>query len=184
MILGASGGVGTVAVQIFKARGLHVIGVCSAKNRDLVLSLGADEVIDYKESDWGQLLSDKKVDTVFDFAPSGQASVECWDKAKLVLKRGGVFVTISGPDSEGRVSVCGAVALVCLMMWRNSFTQFKYYVVLKKSSRDKLEEMARLVNEGKLKAVVEKTYAFDDVPAAFAHLMSGRAVGKICISLA
>merc|ERR1740121_1767650 len=56
LILGASGGVGSIGVQICKARGLHTIGVCSAKNRDLVLKLGADEVIDYTEHDWSERL--------------------------------------------------------------------------------------------------------------------------------
>jgi len=183
VILGASGGVGTSAVQICKARGYHVIGVCSAKNHSLVKSLGADEVIDYRTTDWSQALSAAKVDTVFDFAPSGPASAESWDKSQLVLNRGGAFVTTSGPDVEGRITPFIIITLGCKMLYWKVCSEFKYHLVLKKSAGEKLREMAKMAEEGKLKAVVEKVYTFDEVPAAFAHLMSGRAVGKICVSV-
>lgn len=183
LILGASGGVGTSAVQICKARGYHVIGVCSAKNQDLVTSLGADEVVDYRTKDWGHALSAAKVDAVFDFAPSGPASAESWDKAQLVLKRGGAFVTISGPDEEGRITPWGMIVLGCKMLYWKACSEFSYSIVLKKSAGAKLQELAKLAEEGKLKAVVEKVYTFDEVPSAYAHLMSGRAVGKICVSV-
>jgi len=187
LILGASGGVGTVGIQICKARGFHTIGVCSAKNRDLVLSLGADEVIDYRANDWSEQFQEsaQKVDVVLDFAPSGPDSSNAWLKAKRVLKRGrqGEFITISGPDEQGKVTLGGAVALVSKSAWRNTFSGFKYRLVLKTSSTEKLIELKQLVDEGKLKPVVEKVCSFEEVPAAYEHLMSGRAVGKICVSV-
>jgi len=183
LILGASGGVGTAAVQICKARGFHVSGVCSGKNKDLVLSLGADEVIDYKEHDWSEKLKDDKMDVVFDFAPSGAHSSESWDKAMKVLISGGKFITISGPDEHGEVTIGKAIGLMAAVGWRNVFSGFKYHLVLKASAAAKVQELSRLVDEGKLKSVVEKVYPFAEAPAAFAHLMSGRAVGKVCIDV-
>lgn len=186
LVLGASGGVGTVAIQICKARGFYVIGVCSAKNRDLVLSLGADEVVDYRETDWAQHLQRAKVGCVFDFAPSGPDSMESWRKSKLVLSPGGTFITISGPDKEGRVLTCGNLAFFCCNIGSvmGCCAKFHYKFILKQSASPKLEELAKLVDEGKLKAVIDKTYGFEEVIAAFEHLMSGRAAGKICIKVA
>merc|ERR1740121_2052874 len=185
LILGASGGVGTIGVQICKARGLHTIGVCSGKNRELVLKLGADEVIDYTEHDWSERLKNDKVDVVFDFAPSGFDSTLAWKKATKVLKNGrvGEFISISGPDEEGKFSFGSALSLMARMGWRNAFSGFKYRLVLKKTDAAKLLELKDLVEAGKLKPVVEKVYPFSEVPAAFEHLMSGRAVGKVCVSV-
>jgi len=186
LILGASGGVGTAAIQICKARGFHTIGVCSDKNRTLVESLGADQVIDYKQHDWSERLKGKvdKVDVVFDFAPSGPDSASSWKRAMKVLKRGGSFITISGPwDGDGEVTISSVIDLMARMAWRNTFSGFKYHFVLKRGSDKKLAELTCLVNEGNLKPVVEKVYPFSEVPAAYGHLMSGRAVGKICVAV-
>lgn len=183
LILGASGGVGTCAVQISKAHGYHVIGVCSGRNLDLVLNLGADEVVDYQKHDWSLHLRSGKVDAVFDFAPSGPASAEAWGKATAVMKRGGHFVTISGPDAEGRITPCSGARLLCQMLCRNCCSGFKYHLVLKKTEAVKLKMLAKLVQSGKLKPVIAKVYSFTEAPAAFAHLMSCRAVGKICVTV-
>lgn len=183
LILGASGGVGTSAVQICKARGLHVIGVCSGANAELVGSLGADEVIDYTQQDWSASLAEQKVQVVFDFAPSGASSVESWDKSRLVLEKGGQFITISGHDPEGAVTVSGIMGGVAKTVWRNTFGDFKYYLVLKKSEAAKLQQLAALVDEGKLRAVVDQVFPWDEVHAAFAKLMSGRAKGKLVVTV-
>jgi len=185
LILGASGGVGKMGVQICQARGFHTIGVCSGKNRDLVMSLGASEVIDYKEHDWSEKLKDDKVDVVFDFAPSGADSTTAWEKAIKVLKPGriGEFITISGPDEKGEVSLGKLVDMLARVAWRNTFSGFKHRFVLKQASTAKLETLKEYVEGGTLKPVVEKVYPFSDVPKAYDHLMSGRAVGKICVSV-
>lgn len=185
LVLGASGGVGTAAIQILKARGFYVIGVCSGKNVDLVKSLGADEVIDYRQSDWAKELQQSKVRCVFDFAPSGQDSTASWHKSKLVLGPNGTFVTISGPDPEGRMMTAGVVGfMICnIGSVLGCCSNFRYKIVLKKSTSAKLNELAKLVDEGQLKAVIEKIYGFEEVIPAFEHLMSGRAVGKICVKV-
>jgi len=183
LILGASGGVGSTAVQICKARGFHVIGVCSTKNKDLVASLGADEVIDYKEKDWGIYLQEAKVNNVFDFAPSSAASSEAWDKATQVMVKGGKFVTISGPDPDGRITVCGFIKMTIQKFFRNKCSGFEWHLGLKVVDAKKLEELAKLVDDGKLRVVLDKTYGFAEVNDAYKYLMSGRAVGKICVSV-
>merc|ERR1712190_444909 len=158
LILGASGGVGTMAVQMCKARGFHTIGGCSGKNRDLVMRLGATEVIDYKEHDWSVKLKDDKVDVVFDFAPSGPDSAKSWEKATEVLKtgRGGEFITISGPDEKGELSMFKVADMMGRMVWRNTFSGYKYRVVGKQAGTAKLEELKKMIEDKKLKPVVEK----------------------------
>lgn len=191
LVLGASGGVGSAAVQIYKAKGCTVIGVCSDKNVDMVRGLGADEVIDYKKDDWSLKLADAKVDVVFDFAPSSSNnSAETWSKAMNVLRPGGLFsaggscINISGEEDGGQVTIGGVLTSMIKMAWRNSFSGFKFYPVLKKSDSKKLQELAGLIESGKLRPVVEKIYPFSQAHAAFAHLMSGRTVGKVVVSVA
>merc|ERR1712137_124968 len=124
-------------------------------------------VIDYKEHGWSEKLSSDKVDTVFDFAPSGYSSGGSAHKAKRVLKPMGSFVTISSlgleEDAKG--------------------TNFKYSMVVRQPSAKKLAELAQLVDQGKLRPVVEKVYSFGEALSAFEHLMSGRAVGKLVLSI-
>jgi len=183
VILGASGGVGTAAVQICKARGHHVIGVCSAKNKDLVTSLGADEVIDYKEKDWSVHLQQSKINCVFDFAPSGPDSTVAWDKAKQVMVKGGKFITISGPSDDGTITLCSLITLNIQKCFRNMCSGFQYSIVVNVVEANKLQELAKMCEDGKVRVVLDKTYGFAEVNAAFKHLESGRAVGKICVSV-
>ena len=93
MIHAGSGGVGSLAIQLAKSRGAYVIATTSAKNRDLVASLGADEVIDYKEQDFTDVVTE--VDVVFDTL-GGDVQTASWS----VLKKGGMLVSIVSPPSE------------------------------------------------------------------------------------
>jgi len=182
LIIGASGGVGTMAVQIAKAKGLHVIGVCSGRNSAMVTELGANEVIDYTQEDWSVKLQSNKVEVVFDFAPSGASSVESWQKSNLVLLNGGRFITISGDDPNGEITIGKAVGGMAWSTVQNTFGTYKYHLVLKSSDAKKLEELSALVAEGKLKPVIEEVYEWKDVHQAFAKLMSGRASGKVVVT--
>mmetsp|Transcript_86053 Transcript_86053/g.243076 ORF Transcript_86053/g.243076 Transcript_86053/m.243076 type:complete len:341 (-) Transcript_86053:89-1111(-) len=163
LILGASGGVGTSAVQIMKAEGLFVIGVCSGKNAGLVADLGADRVVDYTAEDWSETLAgdDAKVDVVFDFAPSGAHSTESWEKATKVLSTGGKFITISGSSADGSVTVGSFLSGKISASWTNTFGNHKYYSVLKVSDALKLQRLAKLAAEGKLKPVVDTVYPWE-----------------------
>lgn len=181
LILGASGGVGTTAVQICKAQGLHVIGVCSGRNRALVEELGADRVIDYTTVEWSEALAADKVDVVFDFAPSGPSSVASWDNAKKVLVKGGCFVTISGDDPEGKVTVGSFLGGAIGSAVNNIFGSFNRYSVLKKAHSSKLQQLSTLMQAGQLRAVVERVYEWSEVHEAFEKLMSGRAQGKLVV---
>ena len=163
LILGASGGVGTSAVQIMKAEGLFVIGVCSGKNAGLVTDLGADQVVDYTAEDWSETLAgdDDKVDLVFDFAPSGSHSTESWEKATKVLAKGGRFITISGSSADGSVTLGSIISGMASASFTNTFGAHKYYSVLKVSDALKLQRLAKLADEGKLKPVIDTVYPWE-----------------------
>ena len=180
VVLGASGGVGTFAVQYLAAKGFTVIGVCSAKNAALVKDLGAAQTVDYAMGPWPSAIAGK-VDGVFDFAPSGPHNAGYWAEACEVLKPGGVFVTISGEDPHGAFSIPSFLLAQCVMAWRNWFSGFRYTFVLKSPSTYKLAEIAALVEAGKIRPVVDEVFPWGKAHAAFARLESGRAVGKVVV---
>jgi len=180
VVLGASGGVGTFGVQYLRARGLEVIGVCSAKNAKLVADLGANKTIDYAAGPWTAAV-DGKVDGVFDFAPSGPHNAGYWAEARAVLKPGGVFVTISGEDPRGAFSIPSILKAKLVALWRNWRSGFKYAFVLKRPATAKLTEIAAMVDAGQIKPVVDRVFPWGEAHAAFRRLESGRAVGKVVV---
>ena len=180
VVLGASGGVGTFAVQFLRAKGMNVIGVCSKKNAPLVASLGAAKTIDYADGPWTARV-EEKVDGVFDFAPSGAHNAGYWAEATTVLRPGGVFVTISGDDARGAFSITSYVASKVRAAWRNVTSEHRYVFVLKSSHTDKLREIKAMVERGDIKPIVDATFPWEEAHAAFAKMESGRAVGKIVV---
>merc|ERR1712151_493052 len=116
-------------------------------------------------------------------------SAATWAKAIKVLRPGSTFraggscINISGEEDGGQITIGGVVTGLLKTGWRNSFSGFKFYPVLKKSDSRKLQELAGLVESGKLRPVVEKVYPFNETHAAFAHLMSGRTVGKVVVTV-
>ena len=158
LVHAAAGGVGAIAVQLAKARGAYVVGTASASNRALVESLGADEFIDYKS----QRLFDatERIDVVFDTV-GGNAQRESW----AVMAPGGIQVSIvSEPSAE----------LAAKRGLRGAF-------VFIKPDAAALEEMARLVDAGKLRPVVGAEFALEDIRRAHAMSESGHSVGKIAL---
>lgn len=180
VVLGASGGVGTFGVQYLRAKGLTVIGVCSAKNAKLVSDLGASKTIDYAAGPWTAAV-DGKVDGVFDFAPSGPHNAGYWAEACDVMKPGGVFVTISGEDPRGAFSIPSFLKAKLVALWRNWRSGFKYTFVLKKPATHKLREITAMVDAGQIKPVVDHVFPWAEAHAAFRRLESGRAVGKVVV---
>lgn len=161
LIQGASGGVGSLAVQFAHWKGAHVIGTTSATNVDFVRSLGADEVIDYTSASVEQAVKD--VDAVFDTvgARTLGASVQ-------VLKRGGTLVTIAGQPpkdliQERAIHVASFSARV---------------------SSELLQTFARLIQEGQLKVEVEATYPLRDAAQAQQRSESGHGRGRIILHIA
>ena len=158
LIHAGSGGVGSLAIQLAKSRGAYVIATTSAKNRALVKSLGADEVIDYKTQKFAEILHD--IDVVFDTI-GGDIQELSW----LVLKPSGILVSIVSPPSDNKARELGV---------RGAFVFIEPSAVI-------LEQLAKLVDEGKVRPIVGAEFALKDIAKAHALSETGRSVGKIVL---
>ena len=158
LIHAGSGGVGTLAVQIAKSRGAYVIATTSGKNKALVKSLGADEVIDYQTQNFAEVLSD--IDVVFDTL-GGDIQESSWS----VLKQDGILVSIVSPPPEEKAKELNI---------RSAF-------VFIEPNAPILEELSKLVEQGKLRPVIGAEFALQDIVKAHTLSESGRTVGKIVL---
>jgi len=170
LVIGASGGVGTYGVQIAKALGTRVTGVCSTPNMELVASLGADRVIDYKKEDFRKVLSD--FDIVFDSV--GKHSLGA---CKGVLKRGGTYITTMPTVRSFLEIVKTKVSGVS-----NGRGQ-KAYMVSANASGALLNDLRKLIEEGKMRSVIDSHFLLENVVDAHVRSKSGRARGKIVIDV-
>ncbi|KAG0659057.1 hypothetical protein C6P46_005353 [Rhodotorula mucilaginosa] len=188
---GGSGGVGVYAVQIARAYEAHVVTTCSSASRDLVQSLGADEILDYKERPLVEQLKEKyssdPFDIIFD-AATGDADL--YHQSPHYLKKKGIFVDVVGPQHHlighgylGLVRALGDVLNRTVRPTLLGGTPRKYKFVLMKPTRSELQEMADLAREGKLEPVVDKVFQFEDALEAYARQKSGRSKGKVVVSL-
>ena len=173
LIVGASGGVGTFAVQIAKALGAHVTGVCSTRNLELVRSIGADEVIDYTQRDFTDGAGE--FDLIFQLA--GTASPAACRRA---LTRDGRLVLSSG-DSKGRV--IGPLSRVLKAALLSPFVSQSLKTLSVKRSGEDLRYLGELIEAGKLSPVIDKTYPLAEAPEAIRYLETGRARGKVVITV-
>jgi NADPH:quinone reductase-like Zn-dependent oxidoreductase len=158
LIHAGSGGVGSLAIQLAKSRGAYVIATTSGKNRALVESLGADEVIDYTIQNFAEILHD--IDVVFD-TMGGDIQESSWS----VLKKGGILVSIVSPPSDTKASERGV---------RGAFIFIEPNAYI-------LEQIAELVDQGKLRPIIGGEFALRDIEKAHALSESGRTVGKIVL---
>ena len=163
LIHGASGGVGHYAVQIAKYLGAHVIATSSAKNRDFVLSLGADQHIDYQAENFWEVLSD--VDFVFDTIGG-----ETLDHSIAVTKPGGTIISII-PMTDERPMADAQAKNINLTLWGLKF------------SGDDLRAFAELMARGILKSHLAKTYPFTAMAAAHTQVETRRTAGKIVLTV-
>lgn len=166
LIIGASGGVGTYAVQIAKALGAEVTAVCSYRNIDLVKSLGADHVIDYTENNFTN--NEDSFDVIFD-ATSYESAKTC----ASLMKQGGLFVTTFG-QSKGFSSA---------IISRLFPVQHRTLAVTVESNTDDLNELTELFEKRVLKTVLDSEFSFGDIDEAYQRSMTGRAKGKIAIKV-
>ena len=172
LINGASGGVGTFAVQIAKALGAHVTGVCSTRNVDLVRSLGADHVIDYTKENFTK--GAERYDLILDMV--GNHGLLACGRA---LKPDGTYVMIGGP--KGRwLSPLDTVIRAFLL---KPFVEQEMNFMMSKISRDDLMLLRDMMHSGKVTPVVEKSYPLTQASEAVAHVESGRARGKVVIAI-
>jgi NADPH:quinone reductase-like Zn-dependent oxidoreductase len=173
LINGASGGVGTYAVQIAKTLGAEVTGVCSTRNVDIVRSIGADHVIDYTEEDFtqGAQRYDLMLDLVGNHSPS-----EC----KRVLNPEGVYVASFGQPEHRWL---GPLAQLLRMLVLSRFVSQKMVLFTAHPSREDLQLLTELIEAGKVTPIIDRTYPLSETPEAIRYLEEGHARGKIVITV-
>ncbi|MBN2348022.1 MAG: NAD(P)-dependent alcohol dehydrogenase [Bacteroidales bacterium] len=167
LINGASGGVGTFAVQIAKALGAEVTGVCSTRNVDLIKSIGADFVIDYTKEDFTK--TGKHYDLILDNVASRSFSAY-----KRVLNSKGVIIPNSGHAGIG---------YVIKAMVRSIFRRQQGRPYLSMPNQKDMLILKELAESGKLAPVVDKTYMLSNTAEAMAYLGEGHARGKVVITV-
>jgi NADPH:quinone reductase-like Zn-dependent oxidoreductase len=173
LIIGASGGVGTFAVQIANSFGAQVSAVCSTRNMELVRSLGADAVIDYTQGDFTQ--SGQKFDLIFQLAGTSSPS-----HCRQALTSKGTLVLSSG-ESDGRW--IGPVDRLVKAAVLSPFVSQKLGSFLAKPNKDDLQFLKELIEAGKLMPVIDRTYPLSEVPEAIRYLEEGHARGKVVIAV-
>ena len=173
LVIGASGGVGTYAVQIAKASGAHVTGVCSAAKADLVRSLGADEVLDYARDEVGDGV--RRYDVVLDLA--GNAPL---GRLRRALAPKGTLV-IAGGEGGGRVF--GGIDRQLRARALSPFVPERLTSLLSRERAADLERLTELIETGAVTPSVERTYALEDAAEAMRHLVAGQARGKLAITI-
>jgi len=172
LINGASGGVGTFAVQIAKSLGADVTGVCSTKNVDLVRSLGADKVIDYTKEDFTK--SEQLYDVILDNV-GNHSLLDC----RRVLKPQGKYVMVGGPSGQW-ITPMDRAAYAALL---SKFVNQEMGTFLAKLKKEDLTLLGDLMQAGKVKAVIDRRYKLSEVPEAIRYLEQGHARGKVVITV-
>jgi len=166
LIIGASGSVGSAAVQVAVARGAHVSGVCSGRNRELVESLGADAVIDYTRQDYAQ--TGQTWDLIFD-----TVTKTSFGHAKRALAKGGRYIpTVGGIGSFLRAA------------WSRRFggrARFVFGMSIAKQAE--LVELERLVARGAVRPIIDRRYALEDLAEAHAYVDTGHKRGNVVITV-
>lgn len=182
-IQAGSGGVGTFAIQLAKHLGATVATTTSAANADLVKSIGADIVIDYRKDDFETLLHD------YDMVLHSQDS-KTLEKSLRVLKPGGQLVSIAGPPDPAFARVLGRPLLVPAM-WvlsrriRKAAASRKvgYKFLFMRANGDQLREIASLIDAGVISPVLDRFFPFEEANEAMAYVDSGRAKGKVVVKV-
>lgn len=172
LINGASGGVGTFAVQIARALGAEVTGVCSTRNLELVRSLGADNVVDYTEEDFTH--SEQRYDVIFDNVMNRPPSAT----ARLLTSTG-MFIPNSVGNSGGLLAGLPRMAGAALMGRGSTDVQF----VTAEVNRENLEALAALLESGDVNVVIDKVYPLSEAANAVAHMLGHHARGKVVIAV-
>lgn len=176
-INGGSGGTGVWGIQIAKTLGCHVTTSCSAGNVKLCRDLGADEVIDYKAVDIVDAL--KEQGPVFNLVVDNVGSPSnLYHSSNVFLKPGGKFVQVGIGPGLGSMK-----QLSSNMLWPGFLGggKHKYELLLMKPKAEDLKQLAEWAKEGKIRAVIDTLFEFDDAPKAFEKLKTGRTKGKIVV---
>ena len=178
LIHAGSGGVGSFAIQYVKSKGAYVYTTTSTENVEWVKALGADRVIDYKKEDYKNIVTD--ADSVFD-----TLGKEYSTDAFGVIKTGGKVVSIAGPMDEATAHAFGMADYTLPEDLAQAIEAKKasYTFIWMHPSAEDLTTIKGLIEAGKIKPVIDKIYPFAESIAAFEHLATGRAKGKIVIKM-
>lgn len=165
LIVGASGAVGTAAVQIAKAFGAIVTGVCSTTNMELVRSLGADKVIDYTKEDF--TTNNEKYDVIFDTV----RAIKIQNSAKSITKNGKMILSDAGLKE------------MLKGLWLSMSSDIKVLTGVTKQTAADINYLKGLIESGKMKPVIDKTYAMHEMVAAHTYVETGRKKGNVAITI-
>jgi NADPH:quinone reductase-like Zn-dependent oxidoreductase len=173
LVIGAAGGVGTYSVQLAKAFGATVTGVCSGPKVDLVREIGADEVVDYTREDFADsgLTYDVIIDT---------AGLRPLAKLRRALKPAGTLVIIGG---EGGGRVLGGVERSIAAKVMSRFVKQTLRAPFITERAEDLEYLRQALEEGKIKPAIGRTYSLDEVPEAIRYIHQGHARGKVVVTV-
>jgi NADPH:quinone reductase-like Zn-dependent oxidoreductase len=173
LVIGASGGVGTYAVQIAKACRAHVTGVCSSAKVEMVRSIGADHVIDYTREDFAE--GDQRYDLIVDIGGNSTLS-----RLRRALASRGTLV-ITGGEGGGRW--LGGTDRQLRAMLLSPFVGQKLGTFVNRENQEDLIVLGELIESGKITPVIDRTYPLAEVPEAMRYLEEGHARGKVVISV-
>ena len=173
LIIGASGGVGTYAVQLAKAFGAHATGVCSTTKVEMVRSIGADHVIDYTREDFAE--GEQRYDLILDIGGNSTLA-----RLRRTLTPEGTLVIVGG---EGGGRWLGGTDRQLRAMMLSPFVGQKLGTFISKENHEDLIVLNELIESGKLTPVIDRTYPLAEVPEAIRYLQEGHAQGKVVITV-
>ncbi len=176
LVNGASGGVGTFAVQLGHALGAEVTGVCRTRNVDLVRSLGAKHVVDYTREDVSEL--GRRYDVVLDLA--GSLTLR---RLRRLVEPGGTLVLSGGGNSDGRRQLLGPAWLMVRGKLAAPFLPFAVSTPFTPESPEQLADLAALVEAGTLTPVLDRTFPLEETAAAMTYLETEHARAKVVVTL-
>ncbi|KAF9164959.1 hypothetical protein BGX21_000734 [Mortierella sp. AD011] len=186
LINGASGGTGTIGVQVAKALGAYVVGVCSTANLELVKSIGADEVVDYKTTDVTEKYTNQDFDIIFDTVGSAE---EIWAKRNTLMKPTANLIRIAARDDVFD-SPLTLLAVGADVGSKKVFSFLRsgpgYHLFTNHPNGDVLQNVIKVLDEAKAEPTIDSVYEFTlpSVLSAFERSQSGRAKGKIVVKIA
>ena len=172
LINGASGGVGTFAVQIAKSFGAEVTGVCSTRNLEMVRSIGADHVFDYTREDYTK--SGRRYDLIIDNVGNHSLSAN-----RRVLNPDGIFVIVGGAKGDWLGPLMRPIKALLL----SPFVGQEFVMLLAQMRQEDLATLGDLMRTGEMTPVIDRSYSLSEVPAAIQYSEEGHARGKIIIGL-
>lgn len=184
-IQAGSGGVGTIAIQLAKYLGAYVATTTSTKNVDLVKSLGADLVIDYKTQEFSTILKD------YDLVIHSNRDKKVYEQALGVLKKGGNLITLVGPPTPEFAAEIGLpwyLKLITKLISTSAKKKAKklgvnFTFLFMRADGNQLSEITRLIEDGVIKPVIDKVFPFEQTNEALSYVESGRSKGKVVIKV-